>query len=742
MGVNLLQIDDNFYGDARTTLTNGIGVLPYNIGDALNGDTLPFNAEWSLSICPWAIGLESEIFNVWYPVSDTIDGYNSTFSEMPLFNEEKFYPFCLTVDGTTAIAPAQKTLVWSGRNAYDQTEISTVDVNTQYRNFRRIVTEFNYQNLVVMPYIIVASNDYDGMPVEYNTWLNDSYYHNKNICGIKFDVYYHNGTRYERNPNNIAFTSMAIGAPCQGLTATYNAEWLDYSYGITSDSFASVGTNGEAMAYPSGENFDNKMMPIPHGEHWKYHARTTYGGSVSYFPVLDRNVLTTDADILDWLCTQTAFLGTYFVLNSSMLTPDLVLKNNENVYIGEINSDGVTTGRYFKGSAMEELDQTDWINPIPIIVRDPDPSTYDDNTTILNNVRVNPKFCTRYALTSTEITTAYRFLMSEIAANVDSDFWSAQTLYVNNPIDVVQNVMLFPFDISQFQTDEPSYQYMTFGQLQDTDLTVQLNREQNIIIDMGKCTYFPKFGDGTLNERITDFRNYQPYSTATLYIPYCGSVEIDPAAYMGREISVKMIVDMGAGSCLALIYRDKMVVDSVSGQIGITIPITGLQSQTIAAAEHQATAQLKTAKSNAITKIAKGTLSIAGGVVMGGGIGGAAMALYQQKYGDIGNAVRGIQNAQFDLEHIEVPYKTIGTATASTSFANERKCRLIIRRPYMLSYDPVAYGHTVGYACLQTHELSDYHGFTQLQSVDLSGISATETEKTRIYELLKAGVYL
>ena len=215
-----MQINDDFYGSARITLSNGMEVLPYNMADALNQGDLPFNEEWDLSICPWGIGSGSEIFNVWYPVNDVLDGYNSTFKEMPLYGDTDYYPMMLTVDGTSATAPGQKTLVWAGRNAYNQSEIIN-DNPTMYRNWRRIVSQFNYQNLVVVPYILVVTNSGDPLECTYETWKNDSYYHSKDITGILFHIYYNNGTYYAADPFDISFNSMAHGIPCEGFRRRY-----------------------------------------------------------------------------------------------------------------------------------------------------------------------------------------------------------------------------------------------------------------------------------------------------------------------------------------------------------------------------------------------------------------------------------------------------------------------------------------------------------------------------------------
>ena len=445
-----------------------------------------------------------------------------------------------------------------------------------------------------------------------------------------------------------------------------------------------------------------------------------------------------------YMMQQAAFTGFLFTDSDlSYIRYGFKEGEPERYYVPIIDQNGITTGEY-QPYPRATAPNKEWGDDIfEVTPYDPrkddgwiDPNAYDDNTTALNDVRIIPEFATRYILTSAELRHAHQFLLEQIATNVDSDYWSAQTLYTNNPIDVVQSVLLFPFDISQFQTDEPSYRDLTFGQLTEAGYSVQLNREQCVIIDMGSCTYYPTFG-----RDVKDFRNYPPYSSASLYIPYCGSVDIDPNLYMGSKIGVKYIVDMCTGSCLALIYRNNMVVDSISGTMGISVPLTGIQTQTLANAERQAETGLKQAKINGVTQTAKGVLSVAGGFAMGT-TAGLLMAAYQSNFGDLAKAKTNYENAKYDLEHVNVPYKTIGTATAATSFYNERKCRLIIRRPVMLTDDLAAYAHTVGISCIKAGNISDFTGYTEFQSVDLSGVSATSEETAQLYKLLQGGVYL
>ena len=441
-------------------------------------------------------------------------------------------------------------------------------------------------------------------------------------------------------------------------------------------------------------------------------------------------------DFIDYVRKQAAYLGFPFSDYSYNM-----IDNPDKTYIPEINSSGVTTGNYALANTHPEYINAEWTTDVynrtpydPSQDQGDDPNVYDDNKTVLNpsGTNIYQKFSTRYLMTQAQLSSVASYLFNKISSESDSDFWSSSTLYVNNPLDVITQLTFYPIDLTNFQ-DDVYRGNVILGSI-DTEINTYINRKQNVIIDLGSCTYYPVYG-------VNDFRSYPPYSSAQLIIPYCGSVDIDPNLYLNHTISVKMIIDTMSGSCLALIYRDEMVVDTLAGQIGINIPVSGIQSQTVASAERQAQSQLKMARLSSITQFATAAASIAGGLSMGTGAA-AAVAAYQFSAGSGAKALENIENAKFNLEHIEVPFKQVGTATPSTSYANERKCRLIIRRPVMMNYDSSVYESTTGYACLESGTVSDFTGYTEFQSVKLDSIPATEAEKTLLSKLLQSGVYL
>lgn len=443
-------------------------------------------------------------------------------------------------------------------------------------------------------------------------------------------------------------------------------------------------------------------------------------------------------DFIEYVRKQAAYLGFPFSDYSYNM-----IDNPDKTYIPEINAIGVTTGNYALASTQPDYINAEWTTDAydktpynPKNDQGDDPNVYDDNTTILNpnGTNIYQKFSTRYIINQAQLASVAGLLFTKISTDTDSDWWSSKTFYVNNPLDVITQLTFYPLDLSLYQDDVYRDDIM-LGSF-NTEINALLNRKQNIIVDMGSCVYYPIYG-------VKDFRSYPPYSSAQLVIPYCGSVDIDPNLYLNHRIAVKLIIDTASGSCLALIYRDNMVTDTLGGQIGINVPLSGMQSQSLAASERQAQSSLKMARIGSITQFAQAAASIAGGLVMGGTGGAAAAAALQFTVGSGAKAVETLENAEFNLEHINVPFKQVGTATASTSWAMERRCRLIIKRPMMLdTYTPEAYAHSIGYSTYDTNTLGSYSGYTVCSAANTDGIAATDSERSLIKEFLLNGVIL
>ena len=458
----------------------------------------------------------------------------------------------------------------------------------------------------------------------------------------------------------------------------------------------------------------------------------------------------TVAQIRTAIFKELAYLGFWFTDNVHDARYVDMENHPEKYYLPEINANGVTTGNYKPYSEASEEINFDWNTNVynktpynPENDKADDPNIYDDNKTALNTLStIYDRFTNEYILNGTQLLALKNELYTTISSDVDSSFWSSQKFLTNNPLDVVKGLTFYPFDVANKapNTGTLDNDTIVLGTI-DTGVSATALIDSFIVIDCGSCTYFPVYG-------VNDFRSYAPYSTAELHIPFCGSVEISPELYLNHVISVKMIVDLKTGAALALIYRDNMVVDSVGGTVGITIPISGIERETLAAAEHQALSQYKTARNTAIGNIAsfaldnKNLISNVGSFgIVGAAMSAGSILKKSSQAANVANSLQNVEDAQYNLHHIEVPYKTIGTASCVTSYANEPYCRLIIKRPIMLDgYSQSDFGHCYGFATNKTGVVSDFSGYTQFASVDLSGVNCSESMKAQIKSIMLSGV--
>lgn len=473
------------------------------------------------------------------------------------------------------------------------------------------------------------------------------------------------------------------------------------------------------------------------------------GRVISWFIPKCYNNLTV-AQIRTAIFKELAYLGFWFTDDIYYARYVDMENHPEKYYLPEINSQGITTGNYKAYSDASDEINFDWNTDV--YEKTPydstkdntvDPNIYDDNKTVLNTLStIYDRFTNEYILNGTQLLALKNELYTTISSDVDSSFWSSQKFLTNNPLDVVKGLTFYPFDVANKapNTGTLDYDHIVLGTI-DTGVSATALNDSFIVVDCGSCTYFPVYG-------VNDFRSYAPYSSAELHIPYCGSVEISPELYLNHTISVKMIVDLKTGAALALIYRDGMVVDSVGGTVGITIPISGIERETLAAAEHQALSQYKTARNTAIGNIAsfaldnKNLISNVGSFgIVGAAMSAGSMLKKSGQAANVANSLQNVEDAQYNLQHIEVPYKTIGTASCVTSYANEPYCRLIIKRPVMLDgYSQGDFGHCYGFATNKTGVVSDFSGYTQFASVDLSGVNCSESMKAQIKAIMLSGV--
>lgn len=373
--------------------------------------------------------------------------------------------------------------------------------------------------------------------------------------------------------------------------------------------------------------------------------------------------------------------------------------------IGKITNDGKLTGESVAGKDTADEPQADWTNPSDFGknngfngIDNTDPNNYTDridlNKPTLSNVNV---FNRSFAVTSNNVRQLADFLWNADETKFN-EIINGLALMGENPMNGIIDLRLFPFNVA-LKNSATNAESIVIGRTNTGVNGIKLTENVNSLIDLGECTFFTKF---------KNFLDYEPYTTAQLYIPYIGVVPVSTAEFMGHRISVKMIVDYTTGAGTAIVFKDDIPFIYRNGVVGVSIPMTGTDSANYAS----------TIIGNVVSGAVGGVTSIASGNI--GGMVSSAEKLYS-----------GFATG--------TNYQESGSSSPSVATWQPQHCYFIIDRPVLNV--PSNYGRTVGYACEQTGKLSDFTGFTVVSNPEIS-FKCTDTEKTMLSQLLTSGVFV
>ena len=787
-----MEVNRDWYSGSTRQINDSssnlvVQFLDHSLWTDIQADSTKYIAqEWDKSACPWKINYQSDFFNI-----DWMLGCNAGYEEpLTVYNSrllqerKKGYTFYMSCNGHNNMSGvnAKSFPCWMAtlsRSDIDITDSVTANwLNSKYKELH-VVVNFDYDKIFTVPFVFTKN----GVGTSFRESLRASW-NSSDYAGFGVGFYYkHSGNTsrtaaismvslnnkfaapdwdctnsWEDDPtsqfdNGLCLVDHTVTSATQnvlqmigerfqvaGSSGTY------YLYGTT---YANKDLAGIANYYPNKLNYINGSNDPD-----SIFSSQYYGGFISdntrpFKRTLKAGV--TFDEVKEYLMTQLAYLGFRFCPDGDKVDTDI---HGEYFYIPEIDEKGVTTGVYYAANSASaamlpnNIWNTNVFEQTPYDgsddEEDDDPNTYDDNTTQLNTNWVNQTysyFGLYYILDGAAMQSLHATLFSTYAAQITDSLKQCLTL---NPIDVVKSLRMFPFDIASHLVTTATETIKLGGY--DTGISSEQFTQYLTIIDAGYCTYHPEFNTPD------DFREYEPYSSATLILPYCGSIDISPTLYLDKKITVKYVVDLQTGECLALIFRqdrgkegDGMVVDSIGGHMAVDIPISGVNGAQIEAAQMQAATAYKNARNKQIGQIAAASMS--GVMTLAAASNPATFAASAVTTGQMAlnaaSASNNVEEAKYQLDHINVPFVTRGQSSSATSYANEQRVRLIIKRPIMsANYNEAEYGHNVGFATYDTATLDSYTGFTVCAAADTSGITATLRERALIKEMLLSGVYL
>lgn len=260
-----------------------------------------------------------------------------------------------------------------------------------------------------------------------------------------------------------------------------------------------------------------------------------------------------------------------------------------------------------------------------------------------------------------------------------------------DPMDAILGMSIVPVAVPDGGSAEVTVGNISTG--------VQMNRaaSQYVEVDCGTLN---------VNEYWGAYLDYDPYTKAEIYLPYIGIHPLATDDIMNKSVHVKYHIDILSGACCAYVKCGESVMYSFVGQCSCSIPITG----------------------NDWSNVVNGALSIAASIGTMVATGGATAPM----------AAATI--ASTAVNSMKPSVEKSGSMGGMGGMLGVQTPYLILNRPRQAL--PARQNTFTGYPSFITMKLSDCSGYTEIESIHLENLSATEQELSEIESLLKGGVIL
>lgn len=645
--------------------------------------------------------------------------------------------------------------------------VATISSNTGAYN-TVMIPDFNYQKIMVVPYILykkpnddyIASWDLKSyidedmalgytqiVNIGYKMWTGDGINNNRYNsyeCGFA-PVFTHNVDNYDVRYNNKIFyarggySQLTRGASRSNNKGTLLAPYYSAYDRITKNNTVDM-TTALAYRYCVAEDanpneiwyyFDDNPL-------WQVNGDSATDGYWCTFPYIHCDSDNVD-EVKEYILQQLAFLGLPFCYD-----PALALRGqigDTGIYLPKFDINGITTGEYEEGAAALALPNAEWIDGRTGSGYDPTRRPGNDDYGYL----INPFNSNRFT-TGLNVWCMYQQDILDVLSGINNLYltdpdgnekWQLD-FKGSNPDDYIVSCKAMLLDVAHSNTTSA----FKLGPVQFDGIACYKYN------DTGSFSFGTIPLDGTGDYApYGDFRDYQPYTTMELYIPLCGTVEIDPEFFVGHSIEIIMMYDIYTGACTAGIYRDNFTLwKAVNGQIGADIPVSALQMGTYQNAIHS----LQAAQKQNEIRLASSAVTVAAGaaaLIAAPATGGTSLIAGAGLISGAAGLLSGVmqeQNYDYQIDHTQpIPAQTTAAETQNNFCVGGLYPILYVKRAKMLQgYDAEIYSHTIGNACLINGLIGSQSGLVMCSSVDLSGVPATVEEINAIKQALGKGVYV
>lgn len=749
---------------ANRVLLANFGEDNSTIEKAMTEDLLPLGAAWDNTLSYAALGAEHPLSKIQYFYYDH-EAAEPKKLQVLNADDRTITNYALGVDGTPGLTDILVTIVAGAENSSNKARYNRYNDGAEfdntysgYKSFKPF-TQIPVKRCILVPYVKAYYSDFSyGTTFDLEDYVTNRKASYPNITQISLSIITDRNDTYDPDegtgtPSRGAYSGLTGGVILEPLT--YGNGYTDPSVGVKTDNayrpIISVAIAGALYDkdLPANQTSSTWCVPVASGFGLDFtKIFDSVDGAIndnneSRF-YCDATLYSAD-DIREAVRHMTACYGLFFA--DSLSDAQTKKLDDPAIMLGTL-VEGVGHGAYTSGADnkqqqqwnMDDIHEVDYDPSNPPAI---DPNTYDGSMQS-NDLAFLQTATSRYNLTYVSFINLCSKLWDAMALITPGDpvnDYCLNEFLTQNPIDTIVSVKYFP--ISESLVELNTAVNLHLGKY-DTGISCY-PAKSSLRVDCGSLFIFPRFGKNKPNW-------LDLMTTITLYLPFCGTLQLDPEKYMNRWVNVEYAIDLVTGNCSAFVsvhgdalgpvdgLGGKVITDIASGNCGIELPVTGIQHITLESQLYNATENLKALRVNGAISGLQSLLGVgkaASGNDMSGGLqalGSAGSTIY--------NVLHSEEVAEYNLQHTQLPVKMIGTTGSMTGGMCELHPTIIFERPVVPDINESAYAHTVGYACCRSGKVSSFSGYTEFASVQLEGFSGTSAEKSMILNQLKAGVII
>ena len=402
-----------------------------------------------------------------------------------------------------------------------------------------------------------------------------------------------------------------------------------------------------------------------------------------------------------------ASLGLFFNTKSlSELHTDLSDLDNlpDYVHMPEVTPNGFTTGNYFSGKEIGKSSSPNknWNSTTDSTIKVDADSSDGNNVEDLQFAQLNGSannFIKSYILSYGELNS-----LAEKFNDVDP----ANPIPVGaNPFANIISLKQYPFDISLPLITTWTTEQIVLDKW-NTGVAGKRLVSQNMLRQIGSYK---------IEKKYNSFLDYEPFTTAEIYVPMCGRANLPLNYIMGKTVIVYFASDIENGGCKAIVKCDEISAElsgTFSEDVSLTAENVGLKNL-----------EKAYASSNFFASAAGLGLTVGKGDSTG-------MAYSAINVGKSVVDMFSVNNGNYSVIK--------GESTPKVNFNNVPKCYIKISRPVIEL--PENYGRVNGFVVNKKLNLSNLNGYTICCNVDVDGLYCTENEKEMLKGIMESGFYI